>query len=246
MPPVSGTLSGITYVDIEAAPGDDPPLWIRPDHQVAVSQGVVPLNRTIEIVGQGLPAAEESHFAVTGAGFDESSEAEDYSIIQDWFAPANFEKMSANEKLDRASFEEMDAGVAFGMAAIATSADASRLGREAVLDYEDVLFENVPDSELKLPEGYLLMAARAGSASRRLASTEAKQVPLFSVAEPVFTVVSDIDAVTASDVLSAVGLSDAGGNQYAALAAVAAVTEADGQNVRVVSAATALSVAEVA
>ena len=46
--------------------------------------------REIEIVGQGLPAAGSTHFAITEAGVgDESS---DWDVAKDWFAPAQYEQ----------------------------------------------------------------------------------------------------------------------------------------------------------
>ena len=52
--PVSGRSAGIVFGALD--PGADDTVWVRPDHQLSVSQGVVPLNRDIEIVGQAVPA----------------------------------------------------------------------------------------------------------------------------------------------------------------------------------------------
>lgn len=192
--------AGITYVE---GAGEDT-AWIRPDHLVEVAQGVAPLNREIEVVGQGLPAAGDNRFTITDAGLNGSTAA--WEIRTDWFAPAQYERMSDDEKLARASFEEMDAGVSFGGGGLETTTDPEALGRETVLDYEDVMYENAPATALKLEPGHLLNAALSGSASLHLAGTEPVSAATFTVAEPAFSVVSDMDA-TPTDPLSGVVVS---------------------------------------
>jgi hypothetical protein len=66
--PIDGWASGITY----AAASDDGTVWVRPDHSLQVRQSVAPLSRTLDIVGQAVPAAGEALIIVTGAGFAEA------------------------------------------------------------------------------------------------------------------------------------------------------------------------------
>lgn len=219
------TVSGITYIDVS----DEDIAWIRPDHLVEVAQGVAPLNREIEVVGQGLPAAGDNRFTITDAGLRGSTAP--WETKTDWFAPAQFERMSNDEKLARASFEQMDAGVSFGGGTLATTPNAAALGREATLDFEDVLYENTPATVLKLETGYILNAAQSGLASLQMAGVEQATAPAFTVLEPVFSVINDVDA-TLQNQTAAVAVS-----QYEAL------SQAQGGTGRVALAASAMEAA---
>ena len=107
-PPVSRT----------SRPTDDDPdvVWVRPDHQLMVRQSVAPLDRLLEIVGQAVPAADEELLHVTEAAIGD--EPVTFTTSVDWFAPAQFEVLGHAEKLTRASFEQMNAGVTFGLATV--------------------------------------------------------------------------------------------------------------------------------
>ncbi len=118
--PIDGIAAGLTYL----TPTDDDPdvVWIRPDHQLMVRQSVAPLDRLMEIVGQAVPAAGEELLHITEAAIGD--ETVTFTTSVDWFAPAQFEVLGRAEKLSRASFEEMNAGVTFGLATVTVTSRA--------------------------------------------------------------------------------------------------------------------------
>ena len=182
-------VAGVTFLD-PPPPSEDAtaPVWARPDHLLRVSQGIAPLNRVIEVVGQGLPAEGDALLTLDDAGLGDLAVA--WSPVQDWFAPAQFEALDQREKLSRASFEEMDAGVTFGDAAPQVTAQVD-LCREATLDHEEVWWEPEAATVLKTAR---LDAGRAGSvAAQALNHTAARPVPRFAVTPVAFGVV---DAIT--------------------------------------------------
>ena len=87
-------------------------LWVWPDSTVEVRQNVAPLNRTIDTYGKFVPSGK-TQFDIEAVGFGARPSA-DYTVLTDYFAPADFLKMGKTDKLSGPSFELWDAGVAYG------------------------------------------------------------------------------------------------------------------------------------
>ncbi len=181
--PVDGDAAGIVYGELDPATPDDT-VWVRADHQLAVTQGIAPLERTIEVVGQGVPAAGHEELTVTGAAFGDSEVP--YELVDDWFAPAQYESMGRTEKLTRASYEMMVAGVSFGTTEPKVDTD---LATTAPTGYETETW--APDTdplEMAIRTSGMGLADRFGSAP---------VTPMFTVAPTNYTVVSTADGTLA-------------------------------------------------
>jgi hypothetical protein len=213
--PVDALGAAITYAAPEP---DDTTTWVRPDHQVAVRQSVAPLNRTLEIVGQAVPADGEELVTVTGAGIGRRRNVE-WSLADDWFAPAQFEQLGNTERLSRESFEMMNAGVTFGSPGVEVTGNLA-LTASATTDYE---IETWEPGDTSLERAVLTSAAAHGL---RYAATIGTG-PMFTIAPTSFTVVLSIDGTEAVDVLADTGVPSGGASQYDARAAVRAVVARD-------------------
>jgi hypothetical protein len=75
-------------------------------------QKVLPFNRTLERFGQhAIQGPNRYDVDAVSVG---TAPATDWALVQEHFAPADFEELNETEKLSRASFEPMDAGVKVG------------------------------------------------------------------------------------------------------------------------------------
>jgi hypothetical protein len=221
--PLDGLAAGITYAQV--TPEDDT-VWVRPDHQLIVRQSVVPLNRTLDIVGQAVPASGEELLTVTDAGF--SGEDVEWDLADDWFAPAQFEVLGRTDKLTRASYEEMTAGVTFGAPGVAVPDDGLTVTLEVA--YEEETWG--PDEEpwvLDAAADSFAHSVRTGAVGAGLRHYVAPTVtPRFTIAPTTYTVVRSIDGAPAADVLAAGGLPLDGLSQHAAMNARASSIVEDG------------------
>ena len=84
-------------------------MWLAPDSRVEVRQSVLPLNREIEVYGALVPTGQ-TRFDVEAAGLA-AGVGSAWDAVQDWFAPAQYTRMTPSERLSAPSFESMDAGV---------------------------------------------------------------------------------------------------------------------------------------
>src|SRR6185295_18208388 len=82
---------------------------LHPLGTLTVKQNVVPLNLDISTFGQAAPAGAR-RFTI---GVSLGAQNQTPQTIKDFFAPAQFFKMTDDEKLSRPSFELMDSGVGF-------------------------------------------------------------------------------------------------------------------------------------
>ena len=200
--PVEGLAAGLTYTGAGEDEGEDDVVWVRPDHQLRVRQGVAPLERRLEIIGQAVPAPGEDFLEVTAYGFG-TAEFTDKEYADDWFAPAQFEDLGTSQRLSRDSFEEMHAGVTFGNSETAVTAHGD-LANSVVTDYEEGTLEN---------------SAGMGAASIGLRHFEQATEPMFVIRPTAYTVVKTADGVEAKQALRDAGAELGGVDQYAALAA---------------------------
>ena len=115
----SGGLVGSGVVVDDEPPGG---LWARPDQVVEVRQSVAPLNRTMTAYGEYIPDPDRIDAdGVTLGGQPVASPA----WIDDWFAPAQFDRLDDATRLSAPSYELMTAGVRFGDAGVAISTAAA-------------------------------------------------------------------------------------------------------------------------
>lgn len=129
--PASGALR---VVALAPAPGAAAEALLDPMGPVTLRQSIVPLNRKITKFGEAKPSGVD-RFDVTGLSVGPSNPP--YQIVTDFFARAQFEDLSQDERLSRDSFEKMDAGLEL------TSAELTAGG---VLGKELVCEERVLDS----------------------------------------------------------------------------------------------------
>lgn len=139
---------------------------LHPMGTLSVRQGVVPLNlgRDIDRVGGAVPSGDR-RFAVTGASIGPVEQ--DLDPVRDLFAPGQFFDLTDDESLAAPSFEEMEAGVSFGVDGYAFAA-AARV--DAPFDYTEITIG--PDGEPVLEEepqplegGLVLILAAFGAAA---------------------------------------------------------------------------------
>jgi hypothetical protein len=126
-----------------------PPVLVDPMGAIALHQRLLPLNYRIAKFGEAV-LAKPVTFKVTDVLVGDSPE--DFSLVQDFFAPGEFEVLSEDDKLSRPSFEKMVAGVA-----IASDAVDHGQPKEATVEYEDIIIDSPFDSRPVGP--YLLSGA---------------------------------------------------------------------------------------
>jgi hypothetical protein len=206
--PIDGLAAGLTY--LTPVEESTEVLWVRPDHQLSVRQSIAPLDRTLEIIGQAVPAVGQELLHITEARV--GGEPVDFTTSVDWFAPAQFEELGRAEKLSRASFEEMNAGATFGQSSAAVTSRPKELATSVDTGYEeDVLAESVS-------------TGAAGYALRRSAGAVA---PVFTISATTYTMVHAIDGAEATSALAASGVASGGVSQYEAMSARAARVSRD-------------------
>jgi hypothetical protein len=88
-------------------PGLTGPL-IDPLGGVQVHQRVCPLNRRLERFGE-VPPKDHNRFDLKAVSPDSTPPS--FRLVQDYFAPAQFEALSDADRLSRPGFEKMDAGI---------------------------------------------------------------------------------------------------------------------------------------
>jgi hypothetical protein len=96
---------------------DDKTLRVHPLGVLSVREKVVPLDLTITRYGNAAPA-DGNYFSLSGVDVQ--------GTIQDYFATGQFLTLSDADKLSAPSFEQYDAGVTIGSAAIQAGADSPR------------------------------------------------------------------------------------------------------------------------
>ena len=118
--------AGGVVIGAELPPG----LWARPDQVVEVRQSVAPLNRTITAFGEYIPESDRIDAGSVTLG---GQSVDEPAWLDDWFAPAQFDRLDDTTRLSAPSYELMTAGVRFGDAGVAISAneaDCTTVSRE--------------------------------------------------------------------------------------------------------------------
>ena len=169
---------------------------VHPGSSIQFIQKIVPLNASIETFG-GVQVSGQSRFEIEAVrvGVSERAAAGD-EYIQDWFAPAQFFKMSDAEKISAPSFERMDGGIQF-------ASDSVRSGNstELTVEYEEIVHDTAlnqrrtsqkrgaslpPDQMSKFKGSDSAARARNGNprfAQRRIA-------PQFTIADRTFKILN--------------------------------------------------------
>lgn len=215
----SGVFRGAT---LSKAAGSAGGVLLDPAFGVSLRQTVVPLGRRITRFGQGQPPGGADHFAVTkltvaGDKQDKGS----WSAVKDFFAPAQFEQLTDDQKLSRPSFERMEAGLSFAQDAVDHGAS---VGTIVQYDTEivDSAFETRP-WEIYLPthEQQMSVIARGAAARSPLRTSGAAKFapppatpPLVTLDDEQFVVASTVDLHERSDITPP----DGKGAAYQALA----------------------------
>ncbi|MEM7341408.1 MAG: DUF6603 domain-containing protein [Actinomycetota bacterium] len=195
--PEGGVTAGVIFVELDEADADL--TWIRPDHQLSVTQKTAPLNRTIEVLGESLPAPGHERLEITAAGIGDT-EADGWTVLDDWFAPAQFEQIGRNEKLTRESFELMNAGVTFGSPVTVVTADTDANCHTITVDYETEVFTDAEEA--------MATFARLGAIGEAVAIETGAIQALVSMDAPEYMVVNALDGTRSTVVDEAVtGLS---------------------------------------
>ena len=133
-------------------------VWVRPDQLVELRQSVAPLNRTMTAYGEFTPASDRIDAGDVMVG-EEPVAAPEW--LDDYFAPAQFDRLDDGERLSSPSYELMTAGVRFGDDAIGVTDDLAGQCASVSREPEESVF---PDRELP-PSGHVCTARPAASAS---------------------------------------------------------------------------------
>jgi hypothetical protein len=189
----TGSVPEITLRPLDAVA--ETGLWLAPDDALELRQRVMPLNRKIEVFGAYVPDGE-SRFDVEAAGLATGVEVK-MTSISDWFAPAQFVAMTADERLSAPSFEEMDAGVNLSDTGVATPGAAADLAA-VDLQYEQLVLERDETRKLGrrvLASGRFGFGRRTAGGSRSLRSRHlVANLAAFTVAPQRYVVVDALDA----------------------------------------------------
>jgi hypothetical protein len=159
---------------------------IDPVAVLGVAQKVVPLNRRVTRFAEAAPEGTDL-FQVTHVRI--SGDNTEFTPTLDWFAPAQFEKLSDAERLSRPGFEQMVGGVA-------VTSDAVTAGSEqhGALIYETIL---IP-SRLRLAQFRPTLAAQlagtsVSAAARAPLRPPSTPTPRVALDEETFVIASTTD-----------------------------------------------------
>jgi hypothetical protein len=138
-------------VTLNAPSSPSVPELIEPGGAATLRQKVVPLNRKITRFGAATPVGPDRYTVDVNSVTMNGTTADDVSTITDYFAAAQFEAMSDTDKLSRASFEHMDAGIS-----LAGDAVTSGVAVGTELEYETKIID-VPWAPPRLVKRYKLL-----------------------------------------------------------------------------------------
>ncbi len=198
---------------ITAPPVDDgvPVTRIDPASALSVQQKVAPLNRLIERFAQVAPLGPVK-FQIQNAKLGETVLTP--GLVEDWFAPAQFEDLTDAERMSRPGYEKMVAGVTLASDAVVT------VGSELIrpLEYETIKFPDPEPLLVKYRPSVMLQLAgttRAASANAPLRHGAAGAFaplrgtpPLVTLEGERFVIVSTLDLTPRLDITPAAGRGD--------------------------------------
>ncbi len=172
--------------------GDDLPdgLWARPDQLIEVAQGIAPLNRTISAFGETVPSVDELSVSDVTIG---AKQVADPAWVDDWFAPAQFDRLGDQARLSGPSFEEMTAGVRYGDDGVELTPNKDR-------DRELATIDRSPETDVARDYVSPVRSVGLGTSTRHVSG------PRLSVGSTSYTIVRADDAELATDFLNEAGL----------------------------------------
>jgi hypothetical protein len=121
-------------VTLSALPPGDTDIIVHPMGSLTVRQKVVPLDVPVTLFGNGTPA-DGSRFSLAGASIGAAPAT--VSPVTDYFARAQFQQMSAAQKLSAPGYELFDSGLAIGDTAVTGGNDVA-----STLSYVEVYIED--------------------------------------------------------------------------------------------------------
>lgn len=202
-----GAAAGPTaaVISLLEAPTDTDEVWVRPDYGLEVRQHVAPLNRDLDVYGAFLPdtdriSVDDAGIEGVGETFGEVTLAGvSWEVVQDDFAPAQFDDMSNPERLGAPSFEKMDCGIAFSVAGF-SFVEAEALDIPASYE-ETVIYADESSSQISIRSAIAapLQALAASPASHALsagrASVAPASCPTVAVSATSYAIASSSDGV---------------------------------------------------
>jgi hypothetical protein len=169
-------------------------LWVRPDQLVEIRQNVAPLNRTITAFGEYVPQADRIVADQVTLGGEAVPEPD---WIEDWFAPAQFDRLEQGDSLSAPSYEMMTAGVRFGDEGVSLSADVDEECTSVSREPEESIF---PDRQRRRsPFVSPVRDVRTG------ADTRTVKGPNLSLQTTSYTVIKTVDGTRAGAALAEAG-----------------------------------------
>lgn len=191
--PPPGSAASVVTVEAPA----DGTLWVRPDHRLRASQSIAPLVRELSAFGAHTPSP--TFLAITGAGLSGTA-VTGWDTVEDWFAPAQFDRLPMGDRLTLPSYEQMVSGVTFGDESIAIS-DRNEQIATAPEGYEEVRWSPVGTPNATLTPGPLAQLGRILAPA-----TRAVEGTAYTLAAVTYDIVDVVDGMLADDGAAGIGL----------------------------------------
>ncbi|MGN6106369.1 MAG: DUF6603 domain-containing protein [Kofleriaceae bacterium] len=192
--------AGVARAVTTAPPIDEesPITRIDPAAAITVRQKVAPLNRRITRFAEAAPVGPDK-FQITQVKLGTSNTA--FEPVSDWFAPAQFEKLSDADRLSRPGFESMVGGVT-----VANTAATAGAAQVAALTYETILIQgpsSVRGADFRPTSAAQIAAAALGGAALAPLRPPAHPPPRVVLEEETYVIASTADLAPRFDLLPA-------------------------------------------
>ena len=183
---------------------------VHPLGTITVSQTVIPLKTKIEKFGNAKISREETYSIIGIKIEEEEQERGDIKDVEGYFAAGQYKQLAQAEKLSRASFEEMEAGVKLASGELETYPEGWE--RSTAIGYETELI-TATGSLVELGEGAIEeseveMEAKQGASAKsreyqsgrnRFVSEGRDEVPVVEEVKYVITRREDLSVVPLSE-----------------------------------------------
>lgn len=179
----------------------DAPARLNPAARLELRQKLLPLGHRVSRFG-GAPVTGPDEFRVTAVTLNQSRSTEP-AVIDDYFAPGQFEELSDADALSRPSFEPMGAGV---RTAGATEADAAVVSE---LTYETILMDVALPPRRRfgdhlagvLADSFLSLSAAATAPGRAAGFQDRSVAAGLAITDERYVLAGTADLVARSDLL---------------------------------------------
>jgi hypothetical protein len=192
---------------VPLAPATPAGTLVDPAGSATLRQRVLPLFRTLELFGQyAVKGPDTFGVAQVLLGTGQTPKLAHFTTVTDYFAPGDFEKLSATDQISRDSFELMDCGVTVE-SAVAAPVDAVKV---AGIGYQTKIIDSSWHAR-PLPVWHLGLAAQlavaqsgsAASGRSRFARRDGRTAGV--VLQPETYLVASTDTLTARPDIAAPG-----------------------------------------